>query len=854
MMTRKDILRISDLHGPEDYSFGEKGLRLRELRRFGINVPDGILLSVEFLQRLIESMGIRSDIKRVMQDESRGVVGLDKFVRDILQTKTPPPEFKTVLENALQSIEDYGPDILYAVRSAALGEDDGRASFAGQYSTVLDVGFREIWDALFECYASWWTDRSVLYRKNRNRFFSVPGISIIIQRQLNPDFSGVLFTRHPVTASDITVIEATTGIGEKLVSGEVTPARWKIHSRSKKIISFESDLENKGSEVKEEHLNSLVEIGQKTEKVFGKGLDIEWCIENNIIFLTQMRPISSQGLQITAKDSTANIYSRSIVEDLWADRMTDMTASIIFDELSDLYTFKGPLKKLKLDVLAEIRAIRVINGYGYLSCKSVSELLKLLPKFLRFREIRKVFPPAFRDGILQTPFNTGRVLRLLHRVPLLFSDLAILPFLTVPLLKRHMINIERQLNSVDIRSYQGRDFRFYAIELERLLTLLAGLQIRNQWGYGNASVFTWLSAHFAVTFAGKSEPWILGQLADIPDNVTLRIQKGLLEISRACDKELIDNVFSLEDSDEGWRILQDQYKNQKATKMLREFILQYGFRSANRDFIHPRWEEKPGLVLELLKVALKAPSYRKKASHNHGIMERRTDPIQGLITAPFLTIFLRTAKRFLALREDLRFALDKVFYRIRKLLVEINNTCEFKALQKTEDGIFFLKLNELRSILTDHITIKDLLPGVERRMKSFFEDQKESPPYYIMHDGLHTMELSQSSGEINSFKCVAASPGVVEGRARIIRNPSEFNKLQEGEILIAYNTDPGWTPLFITAAGVAVEMGGILNHCAIVAREYGVPAVVGIEGITGKIRDGQLVRVDGINGVLSILT
>jgi pyruvate,water dikinase len=122
-----------------------------------------------------------------------------------------------------------------------------------------------------------------------------------------------------------------------------------------------------------------------------------------------------------------------------------------------------------------------------------------------------------------------------------------------------------------------------------------------------------------------------------------------------------------------------------------------------------------------------------------------------------------------------------------------------------------------------------------------------------MHDGQSTVALTQPAAENNTFECTIASPGVAEGKARIIRDHRDFNKLQKGEILIAYNTDPGWTPLFITAAGVAVEMGGILNHCAIVAREYGVPAVVGLEGITRKIKDGQFVRVDGINGILSIL-
>ncbi|MBW2217174.1 MAG: hypothetical protein JRF34_08280 [Deltaproteobacteria bacterium] len=852
-MTQKDIIKISDLPGETKFSFGEKGLRLQELKHLGFNVPDGILLSVEFLQRLIKSTDLWPDIKKVTQNESKGDRNLDTLVLDLLKTQTPDREFKDILDQSLGSTETHAPGIFYAVRSAALGEDDSQTSFAGQYSTVLNVRYQDIWTAVFECYASWWTDRSVSYRRINNHFFSEPQISIIIQHQLNPSFSGVLFTRHPVKASNMTVIEAIKGIGEELVSGRAMPTRWEIDPLTKNIVSFKPVPKENILEITKEHLDSLVETGHKAEKAFGQGLDIEWCIENNTLYLVQVRPISSPKQQGSVRDSTENIYSRSIVEDLWTDRMTEMTASIIFDELSDLYTFKEPLIKLKLDDLAEIRAIRVINGYGYLSCQSVSGLLKLLPASLRFREIKNVFPPYIREKILQTPFQKSKVLRLLHRVPLLFSDLSMLPFLTVPVLKRHMRNIERQLNSVDEESYQNRDPEFYVKELERLLLLLSSLQIRNQWGYGNATVFTWLLIHLATKFAGKSESWVLNQITDIPNNVTLHIQNRLIEISRACDKELIRKVFSHENTDEGWMILQTQYRDHNATKMLNGFMKQYGFRSANRDFIHPRWEEKPGLVLDLVKVLIKALTDENKDDGSRKTGQRRGSFLRNIMTAPVLYILVRMTKSFLALREDLRFALDRVFYRIRKLLLAINSSGILNDLQKIEDGIFFLKLNELRSVLMNKEELRDILPRVENRMNRYYEDQNLSPPYYVMHDGQDTVALTQSATGSNTFECTAASPGVAEGKARIIRDHRDFNKLQKGEILIAYNTDPGWTPLFITAAGVAVEMGGILNHCAIVAREYGIPAVVGLEGITRKIKDGQFVRVDGINGTLSIL-
>ena len=335
--------------------------------------------------------------------------------------------------------------------------------------------------------------------------------------------------------------------------------------------------------------------------------------------------------------------------------------------------------------------------------------------------------------------------------------------------------------------------------------------------------------------------------------MTLQIQKRLVEISQACDKELIQNVFSHEDTDKGWMILQDQYRDHCVTKMLKEFISQYGFRSSNRDFIHPRWKEKPGLVLDLLKVLLKGQPKKTgedgSIKNNHGNIGR----LRHVVTAPVLYILVQMTKSFLALREDLRFALDRIFYRIRTLLLSIHESGLLKDLQQIENGIFFLTLKELQSILMRDEDPIHIHSRVENRKKKYVEDQTISPPYYVMHDGQTTISLTQSATVSNTFECTAASPGVAEGKARIIRDHRDFDKLKKGEILIAYNTDPGWTPLFVTAAGVAVEMGGILNHCAIVAREYGIPAVVGLEGITRKIKDGQLVRVDGIHGTFSIL-
>ena len=183
----------------------------------------------------------------------------------------------------------------------------------------------------------------------------------------------------------------------------------------------------------------------------------------------------------------------------------------------------------------------------------------------------------------------------------------------------------------------------------------------------------------------------------------------------------------------------------------------------------------------------------------------------------------------------------------------INSSGHFTKLNHIENGIFFLELNELRAFLLKEKSEYELLPIVKERAEKFNKSQNKSPPFYVMFDGERTVDLSKNNLEKGMYQGTAASSGIAEGEAKVIRNNREFNNLKKGDILIAHNTDPGWTPLFITAAGVVVEMGGILNHCAIVAREFGIPAIVGIDGVTDKIEDGQRIRINGNMGTLEIL-
>jgi pyruvate,water dikinase len=849
----KDFILISRGAPPEGVRFGEKGLRLLELGKMGIEVPDGVLLSVEYLARMIEALNLEEEIDFIIQQEREGKTKLHAEVLGLFENRRIPECFKRELDQALREIRGFdGKKTRFAVRSAAVGEDDELSSFAGQYSTYLDVPFTEIWCAIVRCYASWWTERAVVYRRRRKGSESDPMISIIVQRQLVPEFSGVLFTRHPFNGQDELIIESVEGLGEKLVSGEACPDRWNIHPVTLKVLSRNTN--GNGGHARERHIQKLASRGRELEKKFGAGLDIEWSVEKNRMYLLQLRPITTLECgQAEAGPAlellTRNVYSRSIVEDLWSDCMTPMTASIVFREFVDFYTFKPSLKKIGLDDVAAENALRVEGGYGYLSAHAMGKLLEVLPPALRFRELKRVFPKGIRESVLETPFRPARFAKVLLRLPLLAADpVAFSPF-TVPLLKRHLEKIERRMNEVDIVRYEKRDPLFYKRELERVLGLLKDLQVKNQWGYGYATLMTWTLYHFATRYAGLSEQWVLNNMTRIPENNTLELQRRIGAICDACDETFVNEMFLTEDTKQAWDRFRTGRPGHPVVVEIERFIKDFRFRSSNRDFIHPRWDEEPSIVLDLIRVVL---SSRRDPAHSG---ERRgfgREP-RGILTPFLLRYLVRRTKRFLALREDLRYGLDKAFYRIRRLLLRISELPAMRGIEQVEHGVFFLELSELRSILDGSRSIDSRLEVLARRREAYLRNREQSPPYYIKMKGKTARNLDALERQGKIFKGTAASPGKVSGIARIVSSDREFHKLKKGEILVAHNTDPGWTPLFLSAAGVVVEMGGILNHCAIVAREYGIPAVVGIKGATQRIPEGSRVKINGNTGVVKIV-
>ena len=833
------FLKISEKCLPAQGSYGAKALRLIELAQEGYPVPDGILLSVEYLNELMDTVGIFPELKKIHELEAKGIVGgLEESVLSILGEVKPPVAFDSLLQT-VKTIEGYTPSIRFAVRSAALGEDDNQSSFAGLYHSLLHVTMEGVWEAVLKCYASFWSFRAVQYRQTKSILPEKPSISIIVQRLLKPEYSGVLFTMNPLNGEAQMVVEAVEGIGESLVSGQVTPRRWTIEISSHSIK--EDPTSPLGPKVPESILKDLTRYALLLKDKYRSELDMEWAVENKSLYLLQVRPITTQA---AARNKIEGFYSRAVVEDLWQEPMTPITASLIFEKLSEVYTFKKTLLHLSLKEIAEIPALRVEKGYGFLHLFPVLKLMKYLPKSFRFRQVLKMFPKEFQEMAAAVPFSRLGFLKILFRLPRVpLSEPASFPLLTIPLLRRGIASIYEALSG--LLPVEGAEYSAYKKELLYLTGLVKDLQTKNQWGYGYAAVFMWILDQIGNRFKLPASA-ILESVREIPRNVSSEIQSEMALLASECPEEIKDFLLSLSGEDV-WEKFRKRFQGNSYLLKMEHFVKKWGWRSPRRDLICNRWEEDPGLVLELLKGALSSGILRPGDKKIQPPLEGALIP---LLPRLLLSLVAMPAKKFLALREDLRFALDGLLYRIRLLLLRI----QFKFKEMPEDWIFYVTLDELVEILDGSLKPLSLGSEIVIRKESYQKSKAIPPPYFILPEGHDCTSVEEKSSQpCKTFSGVGASSGIVEGKVRMIRHPGEFGRLLKGEILVTVSTDPGWTPLFLTAKAVVTEIGGILNHCSIIAREYGIPAVVGIKDACILFRDGMRLRVDGSRGEVTLL-
>jgi pyruvate,water dikinase len=540
----------------------------------------------------------------------------------------------------------------------------------------------------------------------------------------------------------------------------------------------------------------------------GERVDVEWAVDRGgRLWLLQVRPITV--LDTEAEGAPPGSWTRRIADDLWADRLDPFTAGVM---LAHAPRFDLSRISRRCGIPPVQPALAVIHGYLYVNCMGIRRLVAHVPRRLRPKEIASLLPPSTRFEEIPEPRPAALIRLLLRTCRLPFHEPGSIPPICLALARRNIRRIRARLRGAGARPRSAAD------RLSAVMETLAEVQEGNQWPYFHATVLAWSLRAVAAGVFRVPGAELLSLIGRGSDNVTIRIERWFRSMAVRIGSEPERRRRFAE---EGAPALTP---DQKAD--LEHFLERYGCRSRHRTLLVPRWAESPSDAVAMLQALVRSQVSTKKA----------TAPAR---VNPFLQASASFVRRFFDLREELRFLLDQVLYRLRRDLLELGRELGLG------ENIFFLPPERVRELAAGRLPPERALSEALARRRRF---EREVEPAVFWVDG--TAEDELTPGAI-VLKGLGTSPGRVSGRAVLVDDPGRAD-IRRGDIVVARHTDPGWTPIMSVIGGIITEEGGLLNHCSIVARELGVPSIVGVRRATRLIPAGAHVTLDGASGLVTI--
>ncbi|MEK7468978.1 MAG: PEP/pyruvate-binding domain-containing protein [Planctomycetota bacterium] len=832
---------------------GGKGWNLGRLARYGFNVPDGFVLSADVYREFTGTGALKrlaGEFAKTGADEaaSADVAGRLQFLRTTMEAAPLPAAAVDALRHSLK----WGGLGLVAVRSSATAEDGGSTSFAGVHRTVLGVrGADDVVRAVREVYSSLWTPQALAYRRR----FLVPdddvACAVVVCRMVAAKSAGVAFTCDPRTGRrDAIVISATKGAGEAVVSGAVNPEEITVALTH---LGLSVEARSGPPTLDDAQTLALSRVALRAAYALGDGQDpqdIEWVFDGRRFHLLQARPVTR--VPRVTFDGAAHlptIWSNANIKDAVPFVMTTMSWSCIQNALR-MMLWSYP-KRIGFPVPAGTEVVRRFSGRGYFDSTSLQwafyDCFGSLPaesnRGMGGHHGEIPVPPG-------NPFRgrkgRARLWRLLKAARLLLKLPKIVPpeidkvfrqskeLLAVdpaPLTKNGLLDLLVRISLVQVAF--GEPFMYTAsalawqAELEKLLEKVApgrGIAISSALVAGSGNV---VSAQQGT------------RLFDVADAA-----RGDAAAMEWLKREPFVPL--------GWSSLPE------ASPFRREFVrflADFGHRAVyEAEVATPRWNEDPSWLLEQVRAILDGQGRRPAEAAK----ERREAAEREVKRATFwrrpqVNWLARRAREGAALRERAKSALIAQIEPLRRALLECGRRLVAAKCANRPQDVFHLAWPEMEAWLRDEWDGRAMLTLVADRKAQMAKWEKERPPDAIREDGsAHAPRTAAPTPRGNVLKGLAVSAGVVSGIARVVRHPADGAKLKQGDILVAPSTDPGWTPLFLRASAVVMEVGGMLSHGAIVAREYGLPAVVNVPGLLDLVKDGQSLTVDGDSGLITL--
>ncbi len=712
------------------------------------------------------------------------------------------------------------------VRSSGVAEDSPEASFAGQYETVLNVrGVEALRSAIEQCWQAARSPRVRAYQARHGYEGDDKRLPLLVQRQVSATVSGVLFTLDPVSGSDEEMlIEAVSGLGEALVSGHAVPTRYRV-SRQGRVRALSSE-----ELLTPVQCRALAELGARIERILGPGQDIEWAIVGEQIYVLQARPITRSGVSVPL----SQLWTRANIGEVLPHVVTPLTWGIFRATLLNNPALAFGVSSSRRH---EGEGIRLLHGRAYVRLDSLLDSFCYLPAITPqvMRRVLGVNLPPVAESYTRP---TGLFVRLAQGVFVL-DAMRFLPRLSLMVGRLSPPPVAGPERLEELVTWTARCFQLhlkctaYAIGAFGLLT-----HWLKRWMPAEAEILLPQILMGRENVQTATQGISLWRLAE-----QVRADAALLEVL-ASDLDWPSVVKRLADASGGPELL----------CAFHAFLQENGARAAGEfELAVPRWREDPAFVLEVLRKFLNAQqtetppdALTMRRYHRQGAIAHIQATLRPAQRWAF-TRLLASYSSYTTMRENVKYRLIEGYALLRHVFLEIGTNLATMSMLGNADDAFFLTPPEAIALAAGDGDVQQKRDLIQARKEQHTRWESQIAPDLVVGDG---REVVGPQGD--GLTGIGCSPGTVEGVARVLSDISEADTLRPGEILVAPHTDPGWTPLFLICKAVVTEVGGFLSHGATVAREYGVPAVVNVQGATTWIKTGDLIQVDGTNGRIAV--
>src|ERR671910_110063 len=866
-------VRLDELGKDEFALAGGKGANLGELSRAGLPVPPGYVVTTAAYDTFVEVSGIKGEVVALASvpqaEDPAGFEEVAEGIRALFSGGKVPQEMADEIHAAYQELGEDGQTPV-AVRSSATAEDLAGASFAGQQDTYLNVrGADALLEAVKNCWASLWTARAMAYRARQSITPETVSLAVVVQRMVESEAAGVMFTANPSNGrrNELT-ISAAWGLGESVVSGTVTPDSIVVEKGGGRVLSRETSdklvmtvyAEDRTAErpvpeaqrlepvLDDEMAAALARYGKRIEDHYGTPQDIEWALAGGEFFVVQARTITALPEPMTDPPTNWSVpdpkgfYVRASIVEQMPDPLSPLFADLAYgsvprslDKLMNELLGSGTLREGEL-------AFPTVNGYAYYYYK-MAAILRISAKAL---------------AVLPSLYGSGKASGVKHwreyshpRYATIVKEWEAKPPEDLPAVG--LLASARELLDAGTEYYTSvQTIIPIAATSELLFTGFYDRLIRREGdppgqifllGFDSTPIRAEKSLYDLAMWCGE-HPELAAALVDTPSDRELELLR-MEEPPVGLDVRVWDD----------WRL------------RFQTHLHTCGYAVYNLDFVNPVPADDPAPLFDTLKFYLRGEGQnpherqrrmvRRREEATRAVLER-LDPARGRLIGRLL----RWAQDAAPVREDALADVGLAWPVMRRMLLELGGRLfEAGAVEKPAD-VFWLRRQELEDMASSLDAGQTQLPSlaepVEQRKMLWRGQRRVTPPQLLPKDSWlkvfeSLMPAASEEQTGDTIKGIAASGGQVTAAARVLGGPGDFGQMRPGEVLVAAITTPAWTSLFALASAVVTDVGGPLSHSSIVAREYGIPAVLGTGVATRRIRSEQTISVDGDAGTVTLL-